>query len=166
MADFAILAPVPQEHLISGQAIAADIGFVAFGSRKFELFRDIDLRRDGDPVPVLIYPSYEDDLSKVTSLISWRGWYIGSEETHNGRHSLGMKHRPQRPASMRLTTSDTGRSSGMCVNSRRWRPATVSRSRDCRRSREAGARTLLRAGQNSLQYPHFSGSQSSCQLAR
>ena len=94
MTEFAILAPVPLEHLESGEVIAAEKGFVAFGSRKFELFRDIDQRRDGNPVPVLIYPSHEDDQAKVTSMVSWIGWYIGSEETHNGRHSLGMDHRP------------------------------------------------------------------------
>ena len=64
MSDFAILAPVPLEHLESGQGIATDKGFVAFGSRKFELFRDIDERRGVDPVPVLIYPSHEDDPAK------------------------------------------------------------------------------------------------------
>ena len=94
MTDFAILAPVPLEHLETGQTIAAQTGFVAFGSRKFELFRDVDQRRNGQPVPVLIYPSHEDDPAKMSYQISWVGWYIGSEESHNGRHSAGMDHRP------------------------------------------------------------------------
>ncbi len=106
MSDFAILAPVPLEHLESGQGIATDKGFVAFGSRKFELFRDIDERRGVDPVPVLIYPSHEDDPAKVTSMISWVGWYIGSEETPNGRHSLGMEHRP--PTTGQYATDNKG----------------------------------------------------------
>lgn len=106
MKDFAILAPVPLEHLQSGQGIAAENGFVAFGSRKFELFRDIDERREGEPVPVLIYPSHEDDPTKTSSLVSWVGWYIGSEETQNGRHSLGMKHRP--PTTGQYATDNKG----------------------------------------------------------
>lgn len=94
MTDFAILAPVPLEHLETGRIIAEQTGFVAFGSRKFELFRDVDQRSNGQPVPVLIYPSHEDDPAKVSYQISWVGWYIGSEESHNGRHSAGMDHRP------------------------------------------------------------------------
>lgn len=94
MTDFAILAPVPLEHLETGQEIANANGFVAFGSRKFELFREIEERRNGAAVPLLIYPSHEDDPAKTSFQVSWIGWYIGSEETNNGRHSLGMTHRP------------------------------------------------------------------------
>ncbi len=57
MNDFAILAPVPLEHLESGQPVAEEKGFVAFGSRGRKFFRDMDERRDGNPVPVLIYAS-------------------------------------------------------------------------------------------------------------
>jgi hypothetical protein len=92
--DFAILAPVPLEHLESGRQIAADQGYVAFGSRKWELFRDIDERRQGWPVPVLIYPSHEDGPVKTSFLVSWTGWYVGSEESGTGAHSKGMTHRP------------------------------------------------------------------------
>ena len=94
MTDFAILAPVPLRHLETGLDIARATGFVAFGSRKFELFRDINERCGGSPVPVLIYPSHEDDIAKTSNLVSWVGWYVGSEESNNGRHSKGMEHRP------------------------------------------------------------------------
>ena len=60
ISDFSILAPVPLEHLQSGRAIASATGFVAFGSRKWELFRKVDELRGGARVPVLIYPSHED----------------------------------------------------------------------------------------------------------
>ena len=106
MKDFAILAPVPQEHLESGQEIAASTGFVAYGSRKFELFREIEERRGGEPVPVLIYPSHEDDPAKISFQVSWVGWYVGSEESHNGRHSLGMEHRP--PTTGQYTSDNKG----------------------------------------------------------
>ena len=43
--NFAILAPVPLEHLQSGKNIAVKEGFVAFGSRKWELFRRVDEMR-------------------------------------------------------------------------------------------------------------------------
>lgn len=92
--DFAILAPVPQEHLVSGMPIAQEKGFVAFGSRKWELFRKIDEMRGDKPVPVLIYASHEDDNPALSFRIRWGGWYIGSEESGDGRHSLGMEHRP------------------------------------------------------------------------
>ena len=94
MNDFAILAPVPLEHLEPGVTVATEKGFVAYGSRKFELFRDVDARRSGAPVPVLIYPSHEDDPAKLSFMVSWVGWYVGSAETHNGRHPLGLEHRP------------------------------------------------------------------------
>ncbi len=94
MNDFAILAPVPLEHLESGQPVAEEKGFVAFGSRRWKLFRDMDERRDGNPVPVLIYASDEGVLARFTTKVSWVGWYIDSEETHTGRHRLGMEHRP------------------------------------------------------------------------
>ena len=106
MNDFAILAPVPLEHLESGQGVADETGFVAYGSRKFELFRDIEKRRDGNPVPVLIYASDEGVPAKFTSKVSWVGRYIGSEETHNGRHSLGMEHRP--PSTCRYAADNIG----------------------------------------------------------
>ncbi len=94
MSKFAILAPVPLEHLQSGEKIACDKGFVAFGSRKFELFRKVDELRKGEPVPVLIYPSHEDSKSNISYFVSWFGWDIGGEEIDFGRHSQGMEHRP------------------------------------------------------------------------
>jgi hypothetical protein len=54
--DFAILAPVPLEHLKSGVNIVAKEGFVAYSSGKWELFREIDERRDGRRVPSLSTP--------------------------------------------------------------------------------------------------------------
>ncbi|MCE9553881.1 MAG: hypothetical protein K8T91_10975 [Planctomycetes bacterium] len=94
LVDFAILAPVPEEHLLDGEPVADAEGFVAFGSRKWELFRAVDKLREGDPVPVLIYPSHEHEAGKLTFKIMWSGWYIGSVESHDGSHPAGMKHRP------------------------------------------------------------------------
>lgn len=92
--QFAILAPVPLEHLESGKLISETEGFVAFGSRKWELFRKVDELCNGAAVPVLIYPSHEDVAVKDSFIVSWSGLYVGAQETGNGAHPLGMKHRP------------------------------------------------------------------------
>lgn len=95
---FALLAPVPLEHLQSGQLISEKHGFVAFGTRKWELLRRLEELRGDGHVAVLIYPSHEDVPAKDSFVVSWFGWYAGSEETKSGRHSLDMKHRPRTTA--------------------------------------------------------------------
>jgi len=78
--DFAILAPVPREHLDSALDVLAKLDYVSFGSQKWELFREIETLRGSDDVPVLIYPSHEDDVVKLTYQVSWTAWYIGRTE--------------------------------------------------------------------------------------
>lgn len=91
---FAIVAPVPLEHLETGKDVAETTGYVAFGSMKWELFRDIDQRRGNGAVPVLIYPSADDSPSSLALRIAWRGRYVASSESKGGAHIDGMKHRP------------------------------------------------------------------------
>jgi hypothetical protein len=91
---FALLAPVPLEHLQAGCEVEANKGFVAFGTRKWELLRLIDDRRGNSAVPVLIYPSHEDIPAKDSFVVSWFGWYIGHVDAPNGRHPSGMEYRP------------------------------------------------------------------------
>lgn len=91
---FALLAPVPLEHLQSGQAVSTQEGFVAFGTKKWELFRKLDALREGAPVPALIYPSHEDVPVKENFVVSWFGWYVGHVDGILGQHPGGMKHRP------------------------------------------------------------------------
>lgn len=104
--DFAILAPVPLEHLQSGKGIAEKEGFVAFGSRKWELFRNVEEMRGGTPVRVLIYPSDEHVAAKVSFKVCWGGWYIGCEESNSGKHPLGIAHRP--PTTEKYTADNQG----------------------------------------------------------
>lgn len=104
--DFAILAPVPEEHLVSGEAVAAKEGFVAFGSRKWELFREVDRLREGQDVPVLIYPSHEDAKAKLTFVVAWTGWYRGHVPSRTGAHPDGMKFRP--PTTAAYPTDNSG----------------------------------------------------------
>lgn len=93
--DFAILAPVPREHLDSGLDVLTKLDYVSFGSQKWELFREIELLRDSEDVPVLIYPSHEDDVVKLTYQVSWTAWYIGSTEDNAEKISdQSNGHRP------------------------------------------------------------------------
>lgn len=94
MIDFALLAPIPLEHLESGRAIAEATGFVAFGSRKWEMFRKLDNDRNGKAVPVLIYPSHNAEGGQMPVKCNWLGWYIGHVESPNGKHPEGGLHRP------------------------------------------------------------------------
>lgn len=91
---FAILAPVPLEHLHSGLDVIETQGKVAFGTRKWELFRRIDEMREGSRVAVLIYPSHLDGEGGATLVVSWFGWYVGAVDSVGGAHPDGMKYRP------------------------------------------------------------------------
>jgi hypothetical protein len=91
---FAILAPVPLEHLRSGLDVAAIHDKVAYGTRKWELFRQVEALREGQPVAMLIYPSHEDELAKSNFIVSWFGWYVSSIDGIGGAHPEGMKYRP------------------------------------------------------------------------
>ncbi len=56
----ALLAPVPHEHLVSGAEVCAREGKVAFGSMKWDLFRQLDAIASGEKVPVHLYASAVD----------------------------------------------------------------------------------------------------------
>lgn len=104
--DFAVLAPVPLEHLQSGREVAQQTGFVAFGTKKWELLRKIDDLSGGLPVPALIYPSHEGVPAKESFLVCWFGWYVGHAESRGGAHPSGMKHRP--PTTAQSPGDNTG----------------------------------------------------------
>ena len=93
--DFAILAPVPREHLEEAPGVSASTGHVAFGSDKWELFRDIDARRNGSDVPVLIYASHNEASADWGYVVAWRGMYIGAVDTDLGKkEEERLNHRP------------------------------------------------------------------------
>jgi hypothetical protein len=83
--DFAVLAPVPREHLDDGQDVARRTGYVCFGSHKWELFRELDRRRDGERVPVLIYASHNEELAEWGYVVAWKGNYVGSVDDTMGK---------------------------------------------------------------------------------
>lgn len=92
MPAFSLLAPVPLEHLLSAAAICEAEGKVAFGSTAREVFRKLDVERNGTPVEVYIYASGDSGSTKTEA--SWRGRYIGHIEGKNGAHPDGTRFRP------------------------------------------------------------------------
>lgn len=94
--NIALLAPVPKEHLDDGAKTVVDKGKVAFGSMKWETFRDLDKLRAGMPVDVYIYES--DGVGKFDSNATWRGRYIGHIESEMGAHPAGLTFRPESTA--------------------------------------------------------------------
>jgi hypothetical protein len=93
--NVALLAPVPREHLADGLYTAQTKGRVAFGSMKWETFRELDRLRKGMPVDVYIYES--DGIGKTNSKTTWRGRYCFHKESEMGAPPADIK--PFRPDS-------------------------------------------------------------------
>ena len=90
----ALLAPVPLAHLIAGAEVVKKNGKVAFGSRAWNVFRQLDALRDGLPVDVWIYASHAQVGGPPKA--TWRARYIGSvPATSSGAHPQGATFRPQ-----------------------------------------------------------------------
>lgn len=111
---FAILAPVPEEHLISGlDAIAAQLDSddlppdhlpkVAFGSMDFEVLGEIEKLRNGKAVEVLIYASDAKGEQPLNPEVTWRGLYVGSVGSRRGRYPGKAICRPKSTASDKPT---------------------------------------------------------------
>ena len=88
----ALLAPVPEEHLVAGSAVADMYGKVAFGSRAWEVFRNLDVLRGDHPVTAYLYASHpvEHRGPKVT----WEGLYVGHVESRGGAYPGSKRLRP------------------------------------------------------------------------
>ncbi len=69
-----LLAPVPMDHLSDGIEVCRQEGKVAFGSRAWEVFRDLHAEA-GPGAPVLIYASHSD--APLGPVVSWRARYAG-----------------------------------------------------------------------------------------
>lgn len=93
MATIALLAPVPEEHLISGMEVCRREGRVAFGSRAWEVFARLDHILAGRPCDCLIYAS--DSATPIAPpTATWRASYIDHVESRGGAHPQGMAYRP------------------------------------------------------------------------
>ena len=88
----ALLAPVPSQHLEAGFVVCREKGRVAFGSRAWEVFRELDALCKGLPVDVYFYASQADCGSPLK--VTWHARYIGHVESHGGAHPEGMRFRP------------------------------------------------------------------------
>lgn len=103
---FAILAPVPEQHLLSGvDAISAQLDSdelapdqlpkVAFGSMDFEAFGEIEKLRGGKAIDVFIYASHAKGDQPLNPEVTWRGLYVGYVGSRRGRYPGKSIHRPQ-----------------------------------------------------------------------
>ena len=78
MSIFALLAPVPHVHLESAEETLKAHGSVAFGSRAFDVFGDLNalIQQHGVPsVNVYIYASHKKEDDAL--VVSWKGRYQG-----------------------------------------------------------------------------------------
>jgi hypothetical protein len=92
MPAICLLAPVPLEHLNDGLFVCQSKGKVAFGSRAFEVFRELDAHRNDAPVHVFIYASSDPTSERLE--VSWAARYVQWREVPNGAHPDGMTFRP------------------------------------------------------------------------
>ena len=92
MPAICLLAPVPLEHLEDGLHVCQSKGKVAFGSRAFEVFRELDTHRNQMPVKVFIYASGNPTDERLDA--SWTGNYVRWVEVPTGAHPDGMMYRP------------------------------------------------------------------------
>jgi hypothetical protein len=89
----ALLAPVPEEHLLSGQETERQSGKVAFGSKNWELFNTLGELLKGDESDVLLYAS--DALHPLNPpTATWSARFVGFTVAVNGAHKNGMRYRP------------------------------------------------------------------------
>lgn len=89
----ALLAPLPEEHLLDGVETVRRYGQSAYGSRKWEVFRELDELRDPEPVPVYIYASHAE--RPVGARVTWLALYVGHVEAPGGRYPGNLKYRPR-----------------------------------------------------------------------
>src|SRR5713101_8371343 len=102
--NVALLAPVPLEHLLDARTVCETQGKVAFGSRAWEVLRELDVLRHGLPVDVYIYPSHTDQPLSLEA--SWQAVYIRQVDSDGGAHPQGMQFRP--PSTAKYPSDNEG----------------------------------------------------------
>jgi hypothetical protein len=89
-----LLAPVPAAHLIDGKDVCSAEGQVAFGSRAFDVFQELDALRQGVPIEAFMYASHQPERIGGAK-VSWRARYVGSASAlGDGSHPEGHRYRP------------------------------------------------------------------------
>jgi hypothetical protein len=108
--SFALLAPVPEKHLLSGlESISTQLDSkdlppdhqpkVAFGSMDFEVFGEVEKLRTGQAVEVFIYASQATGEQPLNPEVTWRGLYVGYVGSRRGRYPGKAICRPLTTAS-------------------------------------------------------------------
>lgn len=101
LSSVSILAPIPEEHLISGLDCCTAEKSVSFGSRAFEVFRKIDDLLCGNSCEVLIYSSWSRTPLPGPAKATWVASYVGhAEARHDGSPPPGLA-RPSSTAKYR-----------------------------------------------------------------
>jgi hypothetical protein len=104
MPAIALLAPVPIEHLRDAVEVCKAQGKVAFGSRAWDVFRQLDAEVNGTPVDVYIYASMDPSAERIE--VCWHARYIGHVESRGGAHPEGMRFRP--PSTAKYAADNKG----------------------------------------------------------
>lgn len=91
--DAALLAPVPEVHLLDGLTTVRFHGKAAYGSRSWEVFRDLDQLRGDEPVVAYLYASHA--AQNVGPKVTWQALYIGHVDAPNGTYPGNLKYRPE-----------------------------------------------------------------------
>ncbi|NEZ64738.1 hypothetical protein D0962_18420 [Leptolyngbyaceae cyanobacterium CCMR0082] len=108
---FAILAPVPEHHLVSGlDAITRQLDddaietqpMVALGSNAFEVFGQADALRKDRMADVYIYASHAYNPT-LNPQATWRATYIKQVHSRRGRYPGKAIHRPETTATDKPT---------------------------------------------------------------
>lgn len=86
-----LLAPVPLAHLKDGVDICRDQGKVAFGTRVWEKFKDLEAEA-GLGCPVLIYASHSP--ANLGPVVSWTARFAGWVPAVGGVHPDADLYRP------------------------------------------------------------------------
>ncbi|MBV7380586.1 hypothetical protein [Maritimibacter dapengensis] len=92
MDQIALLAPVPEEHLISALDTQKSAGKVAFGSNAWQVFNELREIAGDQEIDVYIYAS--DSRKFGPPKVRWTARYLGHVDSKNGAHPSGMTYRP------------------------------------------------------------------------
>lgn len=89
-----LLAPVPAAHLEDGVEVCQREGEVAFGSRAFDVFLELDALRKDQPIEAYIYASHDHERTGGAK-VSWQARYIRRESALlGGSHPDPHRFRP------------------------------------------------------------------------
>lgn len=99
-----LLAPVPLEHLQSGQEVCEREGRVAFGSNAWQVFEQLDGSLQKTGCDALICASHSEAFGAPT--VTWAATYLRTVRSRGGAHPDGMKLRP--PTTVQYASDNTG----------------------------------------------------------